>query len=75
MPQVADALWSGSWISYLILVVGVAGRMRFIGHIVAWMSEPKCNEKIRNIWYQHWSNVDADLGKLVKKEVEAALKQ
>ncbi|KAK9865690.1 hypothetical protein WJX84_005180 [Apatococcus fuscideae] len=45
---------------------------RFIGHIVSWMTEPKCNEKIRNLWYSHWKNVDADLGKIVEERVKAA---
>ena len=46
----------------------------FLKHIVAWLSMPKCNEKIRSTWVEYWHQVDSGLGERVKKDLQQALK-
>ena len=46
----------------------------FLKHIVAWMSMPKCNDKIRSTWVGYWTQVDAGLGERVKKQLAEALR-
>jgi catalase len=42
---------------------------RFKGHVVAWMTDPKCSEKIANLWFEHWLKVDKAFGEDLKNTV------
>ncbi|KAK9814659.1 hypothetical protein WJX72_009344 [[Myrmecia] bisecta] len=45
-------------------------RERFLKHIVSWMTEPKCNQRVRDVWVSYWSQCDEELGQIIAKRVQ-----
>ena len=47
----------------------------FLTHVVTFMSMPKCNQKIRNIWLNYWGKVDKELGEIIATRLKEATSQ
>ena len=56
----------------VISCAGMCRKGRFMKHLVSWMSEPKCNDIIREKWYDIWSKADAGFGAELRSEVESS---
>ena len=47
----------------------------FLTHVVSFMSMPKCNQKVRNIWLNYWGKADRELGEIIATRLKKAVSE